>query len=159
VGEPKEAMYEVTDQCGRLLPEGCPRYLMGAGTPRDLLDSVALGVDMFDCVLPTRNGRNGYLFTSRGHLSIKNSRFADDSLPVDDRCGCPVCRRFSRAYLRHLYMAGEILSSVLNTVHNLYFYLDLMSKIRKSIAAQDFVEFKQRFLADYERGEEPTSSV
>ncbi|MBI2821774.1 MAG: tRNA guanosine(34) transglycosylase Tgt [Acidobacteria bacterium] len=149
VGEPKQAMLDVVAQCSTLLPETLPRYLMGVGTPADLLECVAMGVDMFDCVLPTRNARNGYLFTSRGRLGIKNARYADDDRPIDERCGCPVCRRFSRAYLRHLYLAREILSSVLNTVHNLHFYLDLMSKIRQSIASQNFLGFKKRFLDDY----------
>ncbi|MBI2822958.1 MAG: tRNA guanosine(34) transglycosylase Tgt, partial [Acidobacteria bacterium] len=149
VGEPKQAMLEVVAQCSALLPETLPRYLMGAGTPADLLECVALGMDMFDCVLPTRNARNGYLFTSRGRLSIKNARYADDDRPIDERCACPVCRRFSRAYLRHLYLAGEILSSVFNTVHNLNFYLDLMSKIRQSIASKNFLGFKKRFLDEY----------
>ncbi|MBI4454560.1 MAG: tRNA guanosine(34) transglycosylase Tgt [Acidobacteria bacterium] len=149
VGEPKELMYEVTAQCGELLPEGFPRYLMGVGTPPDLLECVALGVDMFDCVLPTRNARNGYLFTSRGRLSIKNACYAEDVRPIDERCLCQVCRRFSRSYLRHLYMAGEIVSSVYNTLHNLHFYLDLMAKIRESIASQNFLEFKRNFLGEY----------
>ncbi len=149
VGEPKQAMYEITEQCGGLLPENSPRYLMGAGAPPDLLECVALGMDMFDCVLPTRNARNGYLFTSRGRLSIKNACYAEDPRPIDERCSCPVCRRFCRSYLRHLYLSGEILSSVLNTLHNVYFYLDLMSKIRQSIASQNFIEFKKAFLSEY----------
>jgi len=150
VGEPKAVMYEVTAQCGRLLPQQAPRYLMGVGTPPDLLECVALGIDMFDCVLPTRNARNGYLFTSIGRISIKNARYAEDQRPLDESCGCPVCRRFTRAYLRHLYMAGEILSSVLNTLHNIHFYLDLMSKIRQSIASQNLVGFKNAFLNKYQ---------
>jgi queuine tRNA-ribosyltransferase len=153
VGEPKQAMYEITGQCGELLPESSPRYLMGAGTPPDLLESVSLGMDMFDCVLPTRNARNGYLFTSRGRLSIKNARYAEDPGPVDERCGCPVCGRFSRSYLRHLFVSGEILSSVFNTLHNVYFYLDLMSKIRQSIASQNFSEFHKGFLNEYVGGD------
>ena len=153
VGEPKGLMYAVTEQCGEILPEEKPRYLMGVGTPPDLLECVTRGMDMFDCVLPTRNARNGYLFTSAGRLSIKNARFADDDRPVDEQCGCGACRRFSRAYLRHLFMAGEILSSVLNTLHNVYFYLDLMSKIRQSIASQNFGAFKAAFLARYEGAE------
>ena len=153
VGEPKAAMYEVATQCSQLLPDLTPRYLMGVGTPSDLLECVGAGIDMFDCVLPTRNARNGYLFTSRGRLSIKNSRFAEDSRPPDESCSCPVCRRFCRAYLRHLWMSGEILSSVLNTLHNLYFYLDLMSKIRQSIASQNFADFRTRFLTQYQSGD------
>ncbi|MBI3939937.1 MAG: tRNA guanosine(34) transglycosylase Tgt [Acidobacteria bacterium] len=155
VGEPKPVMYEVTAQCGELLPESAPRYLMGVGTPPDLLECVTAGIDMFDCVLPTRNARNGYLFTSCGPVSIRNARYAEDPLPPDESCCCPVCRRFSRSYLRHLYVAGEILSSVLNTVHNLHFYLDLMSRIRQSIASQKLLEFKKEFLRKYQSEAEP----
>lgn len=155
VGEPKAVMLEVAAQCGGLLPDGAPRYLMGVGTPPDLLRCVALGIDLFDCVLPTRNARNGYLFTSVGRVSIKNARYADDARPLDENCACPVCRRFSRAYLRHLYMAGEILASVLNTLHNLHFYLDLMSKIRQSIASQKLLDFSNAFLSKYQSEDDP----
>jgi queuine tRNA-ribosyltransferase len=146
-------MFEVAAQCGELLPIHAPRYLMGVGTPPDLLECVALGMDMFDCVLPTRNARNGYLFTSSGRLSIKNARHAADNRPVDERCQCPSCRRFSRAYLRHLFMAGEILSSVYNTVHNVFFYLNLMAQVRRSIATRSFSEFRRDFLSRYQGGE------
>jgi queuine tRNA-ribosyltransferase len=115
------------------LPRLRPRYLMGVGLPEELPQYVAMGVDMMDCVLPTRNARNGMLFTSEGRLVIRHSRYAGDSRPPDQRCGCPVCRRYSRAYLRHLFLSGELLSSVLNTVHNLHFYLDTMRKIRQAI--------------------------
>jgi queuine tRNA-ribosyltransferase len=137
VGEPNPAMYEVIDRLEPHLPEDKPRYLMGVGTPEDLVECVALGVDMFDCVMPTRHARNGWLFTEEGHLSIKHAEFKEDSRPIDEGCGCPVCRKYSRAYLRHLFMAKEILSSVLNTIHNVYFYLDTMNRIRQ------FIEFRR----------------
>ncbi len=133
VGEPKDVMMEVLDATVPLLPECRPRYLMGVGAPEDLVRCVALGVDMFDCVLPTRNARNGCLFTSEGRILIKNAAYAEDERPLDPACGCLTCRRYSRAYLRHLFMAGEYLSATLNTVHNVSFYLDTMCKIRESI--------------------------
>jgi len=133
VGEPKDVMMEVLNATVPLLPECRPRYLMGVGTPEDLIRCVALGVDMFDCVLPTRNARNGCLFTSEGRILIKNAAYAEDERPLDPACGCLTCRRYSRAYLRHLFMAGEYLSATLNTVHNVSFYLDTMCKIRESI--------------------------
>ena len=129
------------------LPEESPRYLMGMGTPSDLVEMVALGCDLFDCVLPTRNARNGTLFTANGRLSIKRREFADDPRPVDDTCGCPVCRRFSRAYLRHLYVAGEILSMRLNTLHNLHQYADLLRRVRAAIEAGRYSEFLDEFRA------------
>ncbi len=146
VGEPKDTMYEIVRHTTRLLPKDKPRYLMGTGTPEDLIECVSFGVDMFDCVLPTRNARNGCLFTSRGRIVIRNARYAKQDIPVDESCGCFVCRKYSRAYLRHLYTSGEILSSVLNTYHNLYFYLDIMKKIRQSIASNTFTEFRKQFL-------------
>lgn len=133
VGEPKDLMYEVVESTAPLLPWDRPRYLMGVGTPEDLIRSVAMGIDMFDCVLPTRNARNGCLFTSQGRIVIKNAVYAEDDGPLDPQCSCPTCRRFSRAYLRHLFLAGEHLSAVYNTVHNLTFYLDMMRKIRDAI--------------------------
>jgi queuine tRNA-ribosyltransferase len=133
VGEPKDLMYEVLESTLSELPEEQPRYLMGVGTPRDLVRCVALGADMFDCVLPTRNARNGCLFTSEGRILIKNAAYADDERPPDPRCSCVTCSRYSRAYLRHLYMTGEHLSAILNTAHNLSFYLDTMHKIREAI--------------------------
>jgi queuine tRNA-ribosyltransferase len=133
VGEPKDVMEEVLRGVLPLLPEDRPRYLMGMGTPEDLILGVALGVDMFDCVLPTRNARNGCLFTSEGRILIKNAAYADDEGPLDPLCACATCRRYSRAYLRHLFMAGEHLSATLNTLHNISFYLDMMQKIRESI--------------------------
>jgi queuine tRNA-ribosyltransferase len=133
VGEPVEVMYDVVGQTTPRLPEERPRYLMGTGTPEDLVECVARGIDMFDCVLPTRNARNGQLFTSRGRLNIKNAKYAADLAPADEECSCYTCRNFSRAYLRHLYMAGEITASTLNTLHNLHFYLDTMRRIREAI--------------------------
>jgi queuine tRNA-ribosyltransferase len=133
VGEPKDLMFEVLEAVVPLLPADRPRYLMGVGTPRDIVRAVALGVDMFDCVLPTRNARNGCLFTSEGRLMIKNAGCADDAGPADPACACRVCRRYSRAYLRHLYHAGEHLSAILNTFHNVAFYLDMMRQIRDAI--------------------------
>jgi queuine tRNA-ribosyltransferase len=137
VGEPNPMMYEVIEGTEPHLPQDRPRYLMGVGTPEDLVECVALGVDMFDCVMPTRHARNGWLFTRNGHLAIKQAQYKEDPRPVDEDCGCAVCRKYSRAYLRHLFMANEILSSVLNTIHNLYFYLDTMNRIRQ------FIEFRR----------------
>lgn len=142
VGEPKPVMYEVIEQVEPNLPEDKPRYLMGVGTPADLIECVALGVDMFDCVMPTRHARNGWLFTTDGHIVIKHAKYKDDPEPIDAQCKCPVCRTYSRAYLRHLFIANEILSSVLNTVHNLYFYLDTMRRIRQFIELHRFDEFR-----------------
>ena len=147
VGEPAEAMYHVVGETAALLPSDQPRYLMGAGTPEDLVEAVGRGVDMFDCVMPTRNARNGQLFTSQGRLNIRNARFAADQSPVDPACGCYTCRHHSRAYLRHLFMAGEMTASTLNTLHNLTFYLDTMRRIRDAIAFQAFEKFKLEFLA------------
>ena len=146
VGEPVPDMYEVVDHTARQLPEAQPRYLMGTGTPADLVESVARGVDLFDCVLPTRNARNGQLFTRHGVLSIKNARYAEDLLPPDPECTCPTCQRYSRAYLRHLFVAGEMGAAVLNTLHNLHFYLDTMRRIRNAIEFGTFAAFKQEFL-------------
>ena len=133
VGEPIDVMYDVVGHTAEQLPADRPRYLMGAGTPPDLFESVARGIDLFDCVLPTRNARNGQLFTRRGPVNIKHARFAEDPRPVDPDCRCPTCRRHSRAYLRHLFMAGEMAGATLNTLHNLYFYLDTMRAIRDAI--------------------------
>ncbi len=133
VGEPPALTCEMTAEVTARLPADQPRYLMGVGKPEELVDYVRLGIDMMDCVLPTRNARNGCLFTRQGRLLIKNACYAEDPRPVDEACECPVCRRYSRAYLRHLFMANEILGAVLNTYHNLYFYLDIMRKIRDAI--------------------------
>jgi queuine tRNA-ribosyltransferase len=141
VGEGKELQREMVALTAPLLPEGKPRYLMGVGTPADILFAVSCGVDMFDCVLPTRNARNGTLFTSEGTLVIKQARYAEDPLPADVECGCPTCRSFSRAYLRHLYLQKEILSAMLLTVHNLHFYARLMEGIRQAILVGNFEGF------------------
>jgi queuine tRNA-ribosyltransferase len=133
VGESHEVTCEMTDVVASRLPAERPRYLMGVGKPEQIPDYVALGIDMMDCVLPTRSARHGCLFTSQGRLLIRNSQFAKDERPVDESCGCAVCRRYSRSYLRHLYSTGESLSAILNTHHNLYFYLDIMRKIREAI--------------------------
>jgi queuine tRNA-ribosyltransferase len=151
VGEPADQMYQVTQQTAGRLPADRPRYLMGAGTPQDLVECVARGVDMFDCVMPTRNARNGQLFTSEGRINIKNARYAEDEGPLDPRCGCYTCRRHSRAYLRHLYLAGEMAAGALNTLHNLTFYLDLMQSIREAIAFRTFENFRQEFLRSVSR--------
>jgi len=154
VGEEKAAMFEVVSHIAPRMPEDRPRYLMGVGTPEDIVEAVALGVDMFDCVMPTRNARNGQLFTSRGKLNIKNSRYKDDPQPLDDACLCEVCRRYSRAYIRHLYMSGEILGSVLTSLHNISFYLDTMRVIRQSIELGTFSEFRDSFLSGLARGQD-----
>ena len=124
------------------LPKDKPRYLMGAGTPIDIIESVARGVDLFDCVLPTRNARNGTLFTNQGKLSIKNARFADDDRPLDEGCGCPTCAVYSRAVLRHLFVANEVTSVVLLTVHNLWYFLSLMREAREAIIAGRYTRFR-----------------
>ncbi|PYT00193.1 MAG: tRNA guanosine(34) transglycosylase Tgt [Acidobacteria bacterium] len=146
VGEEKEAMYEVVEALAPQMPTDAPRYLMGVGTPEDLVECVARGVDMFDCVMPTRNGRNGQAFTSRGKLNIKNARWTTDTRPLDDACACSVCRRHSRAYLRHLYMTGEMLAAVLLSHHNLAFFLDTMRRVRQAIRSGEFTRFRREFL-------------
>jgi queuine tRNA-ribosyltransferase len=152
VGEEKGAMFEVVSHVAPLMPGDRPRYLMGVGTPEDIVEAVALGVDMFDCVMPTRNARNGQLFTSRGKMNIKNARYRDDPQPIDDACRCPVCARYSRAYVRHLYMSGEILGSVLSSLHNIGFYLDMMIMMRQAITLGTFKEFSDSFLSGLARG-------
>ncbi len=146
VGEPIDQMYEVVAGTASRLPPERPRYLMGVGTPEDLVECVARGIDMFDCVLPTRNARNGQLFTSEGRVNIRNAKYAEDDRPLDPRCGCYTCRHHSRAYLRHLCLAGEMTSGALNTLHNLSFYLDTMRRIRDAIAFRTFDRFRQEFL-------------
>ncbi|HEX5709150.1 MAG TPA: tRNA guanosine(34) transglycosylase Tgt [Pyrinomonadaceae bacterium] len=145
VGEEKPVMYEVVEEIAPLMPRERPRYLMGVGTPEDLLECVARGVDMFDCVLPTRNGRTGQAYTSRGRLNIKNARFSRDARPLDDECACSVCRRHSRAYLRHLHMTGEMLAAILLTHHNLAFFLDTMRRVRQAIRSGEFTRFRREF--------------
>jgi queuine tRNA-ribosyltransferase len=151
VGEPPEVMYEVAAHVARRLPADRPRYLMGSGMPDDLIEGAARGIDLFDCVLPTRNARNGQLFTREGPISIKNARFAEDTSPPDPGCACYTCSRFSRAYLRHLFMAGEMAGSTLNTVHNLFFYLDTMRRIREAILFGTFEKLRQEFRQTYSR--------
>jgi queuine tRNA-ribosyltransferase len=151
VGEPIDVMYDVVSETTRFLPEDRPRYLMGTGTPADLVESVARGVDLFDCVLPTRNARNGQLFTSEGRINIKNARYAEDDGPADPACGCYTCRTASRAYLRHLFLAGEMTSATLNTLHNLHFYLDTMRRIRESVGFGRFESFRLAFHQSFSR--------
>jgi len=145
VGEPKEDMYEIINFTAPLMPEDKPRYLMGIGGLKDMLAAVEAGFDMFDCVMPTRNARNGTLFTSSGRISIKRTEYKSDNSPLDENCGCYACRNFSKAYLRHLFLAKEILSMRLNTIHNLYFYIDFFRKMREAISKGQFKEFKNRW--------------
>jgi queuine tRNA-ribosyltransferase len=149
VGEPKPAMYDLTELVASLLPANQPRYLMGVGKPEDLVESVARGVDMFDCVLPTRNARNGQAFTADGPVTLKRARYAKDGAALDPECGCYACRGFSRAYLRHLFMAGELLAYRLLTLHNITFFLRLMREMRAAIVAGAFGPFQTRFFARY----------
>ena len=149
VGEPRLVMLENVEFCTALMPEGQPRYLMGCGTPVEILEAVARGVDMFDCVMPTRNGRNGTAFTRRGKLPVKNGAYKDDMRPLEEGCDCVTCRNYTRAYLRHLFNADEILGLRLVTYHNLYFYHRLMAGIRWSIGNGTFKEFKEEFIARY----------
>jgi queuine tRNA-ribosyltransferase len=154
VGEEKSVMWRVVSKVAPDLPADRPRYLMGVGTPEDLIEAVSHGVDMFDCVLPTRNGRTGQAFTSRGKVNVKNAQWALDTRPLDDSCACSVCKRHSRAYLRHLYMSGEMLASVLLTHHNLAFFLDTMRRVRQSIRSGDFTKFRQEFTERLNANEE-----
>jgi queuine tRNA-ribosyltransferase len=156
VGESSGVMYKVIAHTAPLLPEDKPRYLMGVGTPLDLLAAVAAGVDMFDCVMPTRNARNGRLFTSQGAINIKNACHAEDDGPVDPACRCYTCRTFSRAYLRHLFMAGEMTAGALNTLHNLSFYLDTMRRVRDAIAFGAFEKFRQDFHRTFNPAADPS---
>jgi queuine tRNA-ribosyltransferase len=145
VGEPHELMMDITEHAAKLLPQDYPIYLMGVGTPEDLVESVYRGVDMFDCVMPTRNARNGMLFTSNGRIVIKNSQYSSDPEPPDEKCSCYTCRNYSRAYLRHLYMSREILAYHLNTIHNLHYFVGLMQEMRKAVENDSFVQFKKDF--------------
>ena len=151
VGEPVEVMYDVVAATTVMLPDDRVRYLMGTGMPDDLVECVARGVDLFDCVLPTRNARNGQLFTRAGPLSIKQARFAEDPRPPDPGCGCYTCRRFSRAYLRYLFVAGEMTAGTLNTLHNIHFYLDTMRRMREAVMIGSFETFRQRFHETFSR--------
>jgi queuine tRNA-ribosyltransferase len=143
VGESKETLVQVIGETAPLLPAHQPRYLMGVGTPWDMIRAIQRGVDIFDCVLPTRNARNGMLFTRAGRMVIKNAKYGEDSGPIDPGCSCYTCRNYSRAYLRHLYLAGEILAMRLNTIHNLHFYLNFMGEVRRAIAEDRFLEFRK----------------
>lgn len=152
VGEPKEDMMRMLSHVGPRLPAHKPHYLMGVGTPEDLIAGVANGIDMFDCVMPTRNARNGWLFTRFGDIKIKNARYKDDQRPLDETCGCYACRNFSRAYLHHLHRSKEILGARLNTIHNLYYYLQLMREMRVAIEVGQFHAFVVQFKAERQQG-------
>jgi queuine tRNA-ribosyltransferase len=152
VGEPKPDMMRVLEHVGPRLPANKPHYLMGVGTPEDLVAGVANGIDMFDCVMPTRNARNGWLFTRFGDLKLKNARYKDDQAALDESCDCYCCKNFSRAYLHHLHRSKEILGARLNTIHNLHYYLKLMQEIRDAIDEDRFAAFRMQFNADRARG-------
>jgi queuine tRNA-ribosyltransferase len=151
VGEPKEDMERIVAHTAPRLPANAPRYLMGVGTPEDLVASVSQGIDMFDCVLPTRNARNGWLFTRRGDVKIKNARHREDTRPLDPDCGCYTCRNFSRGYLHHLHRANEILGARLNTIHNLHYYLELMAGLRSAIERRELAAWRGQFATERER--------
>jgi queuine tRNA-ribosyltransferase len=151
VGEPVDIMYDVVAHTAPLLPQDKPRYLMGTGMPDDLVECVARGIDMFDCVLPTRNARNGQIITSRGPIAIKNARYAEDLSPPDPDCACYTCRHFSRAYLRHLFVVGEMTAATLNSLHNLHFYLDTMRRIREAIVFGSFEKLRREFHQTFSR--------
>ena len=148
VGEPKEQMMKVLDYLPEHMPSNKPRYLMGVGTPSDLVEGVDFGIDMFDCVMPTRNARNGSLFTSVGLVKIRNSQYKNDTGPLDTNCACSTCKNYTRAYLHHLQKTNEILGSRLNTLHNLHYYQHLMASMRNAIEDNSFSEFKKKFYAD-----------
>ncbi|HNW60605.1 MAG TPA: tRNA guanosine(34) transglycosylase Tgt [bacterium] len=156
VGEPKAAMYEMTSLVTALLPKNKPRYLMGVGKPEDILEGIERGIDMFDCIMPTRNGRNGTAFTSAGQIVIKNAKFREDFSPLDAECTCYTCRTFTRAYLRHLFNAQEVLVLRLVSLHNLTFYLRLVTRARQAILQGDFTGFKRQFLHTYHQGKNPS---
>jgi queuine tRNA-ribosyltransferase len=154
VGEEKSVMWRVVSDIASQLPADRPRYLMGVGTPEDLVEAVSHGVDMFDCVLPTRNGRTGQAFTSSGKVNVKNAQWASDTRPLDESCDCGVCKRYSRAYIRHLHTSGEMLASILLTHHNLAFFLDTMRRVRQSIRSGDFTKFRREFTEGLNASEE-----
>ncbi len=154
VGESKDRTAELVELHGRILPADKPRYLMGVGAPDDLVEGVSRGMDMFDCVLPTRNARNGTVFTRRGKLVVKNASYARDRGPLDEECGCYTCLNFSRAYIRHLFQAGEILGPRLATLHSVHFFLELMREVREAIVAGRFYSWKRAFLERYRSGNE-----
>ena len=156
VGESTDLMYDVAGLTSALLPADRPRYLMGVGMPDDLVEMVARGIDLFDCVLPTRNARNGQLFTRTGPINIKGARYARDPAPPDPGCSCYTCRHFSRAYLRHLFLAKEVNAATLNTLHNLHFYLDTMKRIGEAIVFGSFETFRQAFHRTFSRRQQVT---
>lgn len=153
VGEPNETRQEITELTLSFLPEDRPRYIMGVGTPEDIVETVYRGVDMFDCVLPTRNARNGTIFTRRGKMIIKAARYAEDFSPIDEKCSCLTCKNYSRAYIRHLFQSGEIAGLRLATIHSLYFYLNLMKELREAIMKGTFTEWRKNFLEEYNSSE------
>jgi queuine tRNA-ribosyltransferase len=153
VGEPRDLIYNIVNLVSQLMPPEKPRYLMGVGLPQDIIEAVGQGMDMFDCVVPTRYGRNGSAFTSGGKITVRNSPYLDDLGPLDEKCSCYTCSNFSRAYLRHLFNSEEMLGPRLVSLHNIYFYLDLMRKIQEAIAENRFSEFKKDFLSRYNRKE------
>jgi queuine tRNA-ribosyltransferase len=155
VGEPKPEFERILTHTGPRLPAHLPHYLMGVGTPEDLVLGVSMGIDMFDCVMPTRNARNGWLFTRFGDLKLRNAGYRDDDRPVDMQCQCYTCQNFTRSYLHHLQKANEILGSQLNTIHNLHYYLELMQGIRKALAEAEFTQFRAEFHSQRQRGVEP----
>lgn len=159
VGEPKSAMREIIEGITPLLPEDKPRYLMGVGTPEDIVECVGCGIDMFDCVMPTRNARNGMLFTNDGKVVIKNARYRNDDSPVDGLCDCYTCKNYSRAYLRHLFIAKEILAIILNTIHNVRYYINLMERIRKAIKDDTYEDFIKKFNAQRSFTNEPADNL
>jgi len=149
VGEPKRQLFEITALCTEHLPEDKPRYLMGVGKPEDVIEAIGLGVDLFDCVIPTRNGRNGTVYTWRGKQVIKNATYREDFKPIDEGCNCYACRNFTRAYIRHLFQAGEVLALRLASLHNVHFYMELVAEARKAILEGRFAQWKQRFFQNY----------
>lgn len=153
VGEPKDEMLRIVDFITPKMPKNKPRYLMGVGTPEDLINSIEKGVDMFDCVMPTRNARNGWLFTRYGDIKIKNAQYRDDLEPIDSSCNCYTCKNFSRAYLHHLFKIGEMLGSRLNTIHNLFFYRQMIVEIREAIQNKSFQKYKAKFLKERKTNE------
>lgn len=154
VGEPLKTRFEILEFTTPLLPDEKPRYLMGVGKPQEIVRAVSLGIDLFDCVIPTRNARNGTLYTSGGKILIKSTRYERDASPLDPQCGCPVCRKFTKAFLRYIFHANELLSYRLNTLHNLYFFFSLMKEIRKAILEKRYREFMERFFETYPLEEE-----
>jgi len=154
LGEPKSITFEMVDLCLSYIPEEKPRYLMGVGTPEDMMEAISRGVDMFDCVLPTRNARNASVFTRFGKLIIKNSEYADDFSPIDPECGCSTCKNYSRAYLRHLFNTGEVSALRLATIHSLYFYMELLRLAKQAILSDNFLQWKEEFLKRYHSNNE-----